>query len=241
MHYRIGLATCRLVSQDIERMWDLSASVYIDRVDAGIGCARLWQALWEVGWYVGEGAIVIDPVIVQEWQPFFMTLGGAAAALAGLVFVAMSLHPLPILGNPLTRARAFAAASGFLIGVTWALIMLLPARTAPIGSFLLIAVGIGGSIFVAYQQIQIRKAGMNVVRAVLADILVPAPVAAGIVGLLQPHSEFPFVLLAIAGGVGIILLFSQSWSLVLNSITNADDARREEARSRANTQGSKRG
>ena len=95
-----------------------------------------------------------DQVLVQEWQPFFMTLAGAAAALAGLVFVAMSLHPQPILTHPLMRARAFAAAFGFLIGVAWAFIMLLPARTAPLGSFLLIAVGVGGIIFVAYQQMQ---------------------------------------------------------------------------------------
>ncbi len=158
-----------------------------------------------------------DQVLVQEWQPFFMTLAGASAALAGLVFVAMSLHPQPILSNPLMRARAFAAAFGFLIGVAWAFIMLLPARTAPLGSLLLIAVGVGGIIFVAYQQFRIRKTGMNVTRPVLSDILVPAPVAAGIVGLLQPDSVFPFLLLAIAAGVGLFVLFSQSWSLQQNA------------------------
>jgi hypothetical protein len=46
-----------------------------------------------------------DQVVVQEWQPFFMTLAGASAALAGLVFVAMSLHPWPILNHPIMRAR----------------------------------------------------------------------------------------------------------------------------------------
>lgn len=45
-----------------------------------------------------------DQEILQSWQPFFMTFGGAMAALAGLVFVAMSLHPQPILGHPLMRA-----------------------------------------------------------------------------------------------------------------------------------------
>jgi hypothetical protein len=174
---------------------------------------------------------VTDQVLVQEWQPFFMTLAGAAAALAGLVFVAMSLHPQPILTHPLMRARAFAAAFGFLIGVAWAFIMLLPARTAPLGSFLLIAVGVGGITFVAYQQMRIRKTGMNVARAVLSDILVPTPVAAGIVGLLRPDSEFPFMLLAIAAGVGLFVLFSQSWSLVLHSIGNGGDSQRQTSRS----------
>jgi hypothetical protein len=178
--------------------------------------------------------------LVQEWQPFFMTLAGASAALAGLVFVAMSLHPWPILSNPLTRARAFAAAFGFLLGVAWALIMLLPARTAPAGSLLLIALGIGESVFIGYRQMQVRKAGMSVARAVVADFLVPAPLLAGIVGLLQPHSEFPFLLVAIMAGVGLFLLFAQSWTLVLHSITSADAAQRQEPQSGISPQGPKK-
>jgi hypothetical protein len=165
---------------------------------------------------------VSSQVLVQEWQSYFI-------ALAGLVFVAMSLHPQAILANPLTRAQAFAAAFGFLLGVAWALIMLLPAHSAPVGSLLLIAVGVGGSIFVVYRQIQIRKIGMNVARAVLADLLVPAPVIAGLVGLLQPQSEFPFLLLAVAAGAGLFVLFSQSGTLVLRSVTNVPDSRHQES------------
>lgn len=179
-----------------------------------------------------------DQVVVQEWQSFFVALAGASAALAGLVFVAMSLHPQPILGNPLTRARAFAAAFGFLLGVAWALIMLLPARTAPVGSFLLIALGIGESLFVAYRQLQIRNTDVSVARVVIADLIMPTPIVAGLVGLLQPASEFPFLLLAIAAGAGLFVLFFQSWTLVLHSITNVSDARRPESRSGSNTQGS---
>jgi hypothetical protein len=96
---------------------------------------------------------------------------------------------------------------------------------------LLIAMGVGGIIFVAYQQMQVRKTGMNVARAILSDILVPTPVAAGIVGLLRPDSEFPFLLLAIAASVGLFVLFSQSWSLVLHSIGNTDDSQRQTSHS----------
>lgn len=170
-----------------------------------------------------------DPVVVQEWQPFFTALAGASAALAGLVFVAMSLHPWPILSNPIMRARAFAAAFGFLLGVAWALIMLLPAHTAPLGSVLLMAVGVGETLFIVYRQIQLRTVGMNVALVVLADLLIPAPLLAGIIGLLQPHSASPFLLLAITAGVGLFLLFFQSWTLVLHSALSSessDDASR---------------
>lgn len=167
-----------------------------------------------------------DQVVVQEWQPFFTALAGASAALAGLVFVAMSLHPWPILSHPVMRARAFATAFGFLLGVAWAFIMLFPARTAPVGSVLLIAVGSGESLFIGYRQLQLRTAGMNVALVVLGDLIMPAPLLAGIVGLLQPHSAFPFLLLAITAGVGLFVLFFQSWTLVLHSVLSADDAPR---------------
>jgi hypothetical protein len=167
-----------------------------------------------------------EPVVVQEWQPFFMTLAGASAALAGLVFVAMSLHPLPILSHPIMRARALGTAVGFLLGVAWALIVLMPARTAPVASWLLIAVGGGESLFMGVRQIQLRTAGMWVALVVLGDLLLPAPLLAGMVGLLQPQSALPFILLAIAAGVALFLLFFQSWTLVLHSVLSAAEAQR---------------
>jgi hypothetical protein len=169
---------------------------------------------------------VTDQIVVQEWQPFFLALAGASAALAGLVFVAMSLHPQTILVNPLTRARAFVAAFGYLLGVALALIMLLPARTAPVGSFLLIGLGVGGSVFVISREFRNRHAGLSVPRVVIGDILLLTPIAAGFVGLLQPDSEVPFLLLAIAGGVGLFVLFSQSWTLVLHGVIHKADGQR---------------
>ena len=180
-----------------------------------------------------------DPVVVQEWQPYFMALAGASAALAGLVFVAMSLHPWLILSHPVMRARAFAGAFGFLLGVAWALIMLLPASTAPVGSWLLIVVGGGESLVIGYRQLQLRTAGMNVALVVLADLLMPAPLLAGMVGLLQPHSALPFLLLAITAGVGLFVLFFQSWTFVLHSVLSAaDDAQRPAPGRRARAHGS---
>jgi hypothetical protein len=67
---------------------------------------------------------------------------------------------------------------------------------------------------------------MNVVLVVFADLLIPAPLLAGLVGLLRPQSAFPFLLLAIAAGVGLFLLFFQSWTLVLHSVLDADEAQR---------------
>lgn len=178
-----------------------------------------------------------EQALVQEWQPFFAALAGASAALAGLVFVAMSLHPQAILVNQLSRIRAFGAAAGFLIGVVWALIMLLPARIAPVGSLLLIVVGVGGSAFFVRQQIRVRKIGMSVVRVVVGDLLVPTPIVAGFIGFLEPASELPFVLLAISACLGLFLLFSQSWTLVLHSVISPHELHHPEPRSERNPVG----
>lgn len=172
-----------------------------------------------------------DQDLVQAYQPFFMTLAGASATLAGLVFIAVSLHPHVTLAHPLMRVRALVAACGFMLGLAWALIMLLPARTAPTGSLLLLAAGTGGGAFHVYQQIKVRTLGLNIARVVIGDLILSAPIMAGVMGLLQPYSPLPFTLIAIATSVGFFVLFSQSWTLVLHSVLNSDGAYRAGNRS----------
>jgi modulator of FtsH protease len=48
-------------------------------------------------------------VDVSGWHDFYVMSGGAAAALTGLVVVALSLHAKAIMAHPLFRDRAFAA------------------------------------------------------------------------------------------------------------------------------------
>lgn len=44
--------------------------------------------------------------VPSSWQNFYVMTGGAAAALTGLLFVAMSLHAQAIMGNRFYRNRA---------------------------------------------------------------------------------------------------------------------------------------
>ena len=49
----------------------------------------------------------------DQWHDYFITVGGASAALTGLVFVAMSLNPSLIAQDPTHRHRAVGTIAGF--------------------------------------------------------------------------------------------------------------------------------
>jgi hypothetical protein len=50
-----------------------------------------------------------DPAV---WRDYFVMVGGGAAALTGLVFVAMTLHLEDIVNNPVHRHRARTILAG---------------------------------------------------------------------------------------------------------------------------------
>src|SRR5580692_733523 len=83
----------------------------------------------------------------EQWHDFFVMVGGGAAALAGLVFVAMSVNLVTIAQDPTHKNRAVATLTGFTavfmicafalignqnyqwIGVEWLLVSLVPMIT----------------------------------------------------------------------------------------------------------------
>jgi len=57
--------------------------------------------------------VVTDIYQPDQWHDYFITVGGASAALTGLVFVAMSLNPSVIAQDPTHRHRAVGTIAGF--------------------------------------------------------------------------------------------------------------------------------
>ncbi len=51
--------------------------------------------------------------MLNQWDNFFIMVGGGAAALAGLIFVAMSINPEGIIRNSTHKNRAINMLSGF--------------------------------------------------------------------------------------------------------------------------------
>jgi hypothetical protein len=50
----------------------------------------------------------------DEWHDFFLTVGGAAAVLTGLVFVAMSINLNDVTRDSTHRFRAIGTLTGFI-------------------------------------------------------------------------------------------------------------------------------
>lgn len=51
--------------------------------------------------------------MLDQWDNFFLMVGGGAAALAGLIFVAMSINPEVIIQNSTHKNRAINMLTGF--------------------------------------------------------------------------------------------------------------------------------
>jgi len=69
-------------------------------------------------------------VDTSGWHDFYVMAGGAAAALTGLVVVALSLHAKAIMAHPLYRDRAFAAIVALVTQVFLAAAVLVPAQSS---------------------------------------------------------------------------------------------------------------
>jgi hypothetical protein len=91
-----------------------------------------------------------------DWQSFYVMAGGAAAALTGLIFVAVSLQTGPIMGNRIHRDRAWASVALLMSQLFIALALLVPAQSV-------LAIGLEMDLLAVYWTVRtirsIRETG----------------------------------------------------------------------------------
>jgi hypothetical protein len=76
---------------------------------------------------------------VELWHEFYVMLGGACAALAGLLFIGMSLHVDRISQHPVLLARAWANSFLIIVLVINAAFVLVPQDIRVLGAELCLA------------------------------------------------------------------------------------------------------
>jgi len=74
-----------------------------------------------------------SPYDPAAWQNFYVMMGGANAALAGLVFVALSIHLKEVLAHPLLKPRAVIALTVLTTQIVIAAIVLTPQTSTWMG------------------------------------------------------------------------------------------------------------
>ena len=156
--------------------------------------------------------------MLDQWNNFFVMVGGGAAALAGLIFVAMSVNPENIIRNATHKNRAINMLSGFSA-------VFMACSFALIGNQYLEALGfewlfiwlIATVIFIRGYVIAIRAGmssiGLNVPRLAGGTLCYLAEVI-GAIFLILGRSAGLYIA-AIATIVLFAFLISGAWLLII--------------------------
>lgn len=153
----------------------------------------------------------------EAWHDFFVMAGGAAGALTGLLFVAMSLHLSQVAGSREHRLRSEATLAALVVLIAVAALGLVPSQSAPaLGAELVLAF----AGFLVFYTLRARAywAGGRLPRGVARRTVLGASImllgiAAGVLLLAGlGWGEFLVVPAFIAG---VVLSVANTWSILM--------------------------
>jgi len=156
--------------------------------------------------------------MAEQWNNFFVMVGGGAAALAGLIFVAMSIKPDIIIRNPTHKNRAINMLTSFTAIFMTCGLALIGNQTLEVLGFEWLAVwGIAMTIFIRGYSIAIRSRmsaiGLNAPRLAGGTICHLAEVA-GAIFLILGHATGLYIV-AIATIILFAFLISGAWLIII--------------------------
>jgi len=123
------------------------------------------------------------------WHDFFVTAGTAAAALTGLLFVALSIQMDRILGNPEHRFRARGNFFGLTVVMVMALVVLIPTLS---GRWLGVGIIVPNVAAAAVNAWHIRR-------------VLPTFLGGSIIFPLRVAFSYVLIAMGIVGGVSVVL------------------------------------
>lgn len=156
--------------------------------------------------------------MIEQWHDFFIMVGGAAAALTGLVFVAMSLN-LEIIVKDLThKHRAIGTLTGFTsVFVICALVLMGSQSYQSVGFEWFVVATIAGAIYVnGYVQAKRRgksPLGLTLIRLVFGTSLYIIEVLGAIIFMFG--NSLGIYIAAIAMVVILAYTITGAWLLLV--------------------------
>ena len=154
----------------------------------------------------------------ELWHDFFVMVGGAAAALTGLVFVALSINLTTIASDATHRYRAIGTLNGFMAAFALCAFGLMQGQSSQAFGLGWIAVAIYALIVydygIAKAQDQGRsRAGLMSYRIFIGNALYAAQIAGAT--LLALGSDFGIYVAAIALIASIAYTTTGAWLLLM--------------------------
>jgi hypothetical protein len=157
------------------------------------------------------------------WSDFFVTIGGAAAALTGLLFVAVALRPREIRASPLMVGRARSAFYAFATVVLASLLALMGTNSRLVGvGELLVALGALAASY-PFTLNAIRNRSLNYRRALVYHGGLAVVAAGGLVRAVGGGHQATESLLAVGSLLLVGVALSNAWQLVLSHESGEPD------------------
>lgn len=155
---------------------------------------------------------------VSQWHDFFSSLGSGAAALTGLVFVAMSLNPVVLTADPTHRYRAVGTLTGMAsVFVVSELALMGGQNHVAVGVEWLVFSGVSALIFVHGYVLAIREGGspesLRLGRIIAGSTLYLGEIAGA--ALLTLGKAFGFYLAAASTVLLLAYMITGAWLLVV--------------------------
>jgi hypothetical protein len=156
--------------------------------------------------------------MLDQWNNFFVMVGGGAAALAGLIFVAMSINPAIIMGNATHKNRAINMLSGFsAVFMACSFELIGNQNLGALGLEWLVLWLVATAIFIRGYVVAIRSGmssiGLTTPRLAGGTLCYVAEVI-GAIFLILGHSAGLYI-----AAIGIVVLFafliSGAWLLII--------------------------
>jgi hypothetical protein len=154
--------------------------------------------------------------VIESWESFYVAVGGAAAALTGLLFIAVSLRPREIRASHLMVGRARSSFYAFTTITLVALLALAGTASRLVGLAQLV-VAVGALVVSSPFTLRAYRARrLNLRRATVYHVGLAVTAAGGLVRAVGGGERDYSALL----GAGTLLLLgialSNSWQLVIS-------------------------
>ena len=163
----------------------------------------------------------------SAWHDFFLTAGTAAAALTGLLFVALSIHLDRILGHAEHRFRARGNFFGLTVVLVTSLLVLIPTLNGRwMGAWLIVTNAAAAALttwhFRSVLPTFFRGSVVFQLRVALAYVLILIGAIGGVSVILGAGGGLAW---PAAESIGMLLIaLLGAWSLLVGVAQNADQS-----------------